>query len=133
MISVMGRLIDLTGWQCIEASAGLSIISPTRVLLPGANFAAHAGDLPSVCQSGHGRLVVRPETRRISSEDPMSLAPSPGSLVSERFDAIFASLPPPGSPEYLAQLRQADAPTIPAQVLVRAFRQLRAAGQEEAA
>ncbi|HZS08492.1 MAG TPA: hypothetical protein VFD58_26900 [Blastocatellia bacterium] len=63
----------------------------------------------------------------------MSLAPSPGSLVSERFDAIFASLPPPGSPEYLDHLRQADAPTVPAQVLVRAFRQLKAAAQEEAA
>ncbi len=63
----------------------------------------------------------------------MSIGTSPGNVVSERLDAICAALPAPGSPEYLSLLQTAEASSLPAQVLVRAWRQLTAAGHDEAA
>jgi hypothetical protein len=63
----------------------------------------------------------------------MSIGTSPGSLVSERLDRLFAELPEPGSPEYLTYLETADAAALPAQVLVRAYRVLRTSGQDAAA
>ncbi len=63
----------------------------------------------------------------------MSIGQSPALPVSERFDALFASLPPPGSADYLRHLETAEASGLPAQVLVRAYRQLKAAGDDEAA
>jgi hypothetical protein len=51
----------------------------------------------------------------------------------EPFDAIFESLPPLDSPEYLALLNIATAAELPAQVLARAYRQLRRAGADAAA
>ena len=51
----------------------------------------------------------------------------------EPFDAIFESLPPLNSPEFLALLSTASAAELPAQVLARAYRQLRRANADEAA
>ena len=51
----------------------------------------------------------------------------------DKFAAIFATLPPLGSAEYLKVLERAPVHELPAQVLVRAFRQLILAGSEEAA
>lgn len=49
------------------------------------------------------------------------------------FDAIFANVPPLGSPEYLKLLETARLAELPAQVLVKAFRQLVTAGSLDAA
>jgi hypothetical protein len=51
----------------------------------------------------------------------------------DRFREIFEALPRLGSPEYLEYLRTADASALPAQVLVRAYRQLALAGMDDAA
>lgn len=64
---------------------------------------------------------------------PMSIGTSPGGLVSERIEKLFAELPAPGSPEYLSHLLTADATALPAQVLVRAYRRLCADGHAAAA
>jgi hypothetical protein len=63
----------------------------------------------------------------------MSIGTSPGNLVSERIDKLFAALPAPGSPEYFSHLQSVGAEALPAQVLARAYRQLRAAGRDDAA
>src|SRR5262247_1893964 len=46
------------------------------------------------------------------------------------FEEIFAALPPLDSPEYLRLLNTATPEELPAQVLVRAYRQLCSAGAE---
>jgi len=51
----------------------------------------------------------------------------------DRFREVFDALPRLGSPEYLTYLETADVATLPAQVLVRAYRQLAQAGMEDAA
>jgi hypothetical protein len=50
-----------------------------------------------------------------------------------RFREIFEALPRLGSPEYLEYLEAAAATALPAQVLVRAYRQLALAGMDDAA
>jgi hypothetical protein len=57
---------------------------------------------------------------------------SPEDIPEPRFEALFAALPPLGSPEYLEYLRTARSDALPAQVLVRAYRQLCSAKREEA-
>lgn len=49
------------------------------------------------------------------------------------FDAIFEALPPLDSPQFIDRLRNASATELPAQVVARAYRQLCAAGRDEAA
>ena len=48
-------------------------------------------------------------------------------------DAIFESLPPLDSPEYLALLTTSAATELPAQVLARVYRQLRRASADDVA
>jgi hypothetical protein len=52
---------------------------------------------------------------------------------NDAFRTIFEALPPLDSPEYFEHLRMAAAQELPAQVLVRAYRQLSAARRTEAA
>lgn len=49
------------------------------------------------------------------------------------FDRLYEALPPLNSPQYTALLDMASATELPAQILARAYRQLCAAGSEEAA
>lgn len=56
----------------------------------------------------------------------------PGS-TQEKLEILFQALPPLGTPEYLGYLRQADRQELPPEVLVRAYRQLAAAGHDDAA
>lgn len=63
----------------------------------------------------------------------MNTGSAPVMPVSQRFDELFAALPPPGSAEYLRLLQTASVLELPAQVLVRAYRLLLANGQESAA
>ena len=53
--------------------------------------------------------------------------------IAPSYDQIFEALPPLISPEYLDHLQNATPEELPPQVLVRACRQLVAAGQEEVA
>jgi DNA-directed RNA polymerase specialized sigma24 family protein len=53
--------------------------------------------------------------------------------AAETFNKVFEALPPLDSPQYIALLDTASAAELPAQVLARAYRQLCAAGSEEAA
>jgi hypothetical protein len=52
--------------------------------------------------------------------------------VADIFQGIFEALPPLDSPQYIAPLNTASATDLPAQVLARAYRQLCAAGSEDA-
>lgn len=50
--------------------------------------------------------------------------PQQKTLDRKRVDELFEALPPLGSKEYLERIKQAPATELPAQVLVRAYRQL---------
>jgi DNA-directed RNA polymerase specialized sigma24 family protein len=57
---------------------------------------------------------------------------SPEDIPVTRFEALFAALPPLGSPDYLEYVSTAPPDALPAQVLVRAYRQLCGAKREDA-
>lgn len=63
----------------------------------------------------------------------MNIEQSKNRQGKDRFDVIFEALPPLDSPEYLEYLQTATASELPPQILARAFRQLCAAGAEQAA
>ncbi|MFN0124570.1 MAG: hypothetical protein ACKV2V_29060 [Blastocatellia bacterium] len=54
-------------------------------------------------------------------------------LVSQRFDALESALPPLPSAEFMRLLQTADAATLPAQVLARAYRRALAENLDDAA
>lgn len=56
--------------------------------------------------------------------------PSSAESVARVFEEIFFALPPLDSPAYLRMLETAVPEELPAQVLVRAYRQLCGAGAE---
>jgi hypothetical protein len=58
----------------------------------------------------------------------MDEGPSAREVFHQRMDAIFQALPPLGSDAYLRHLREASTEQLPAQVLVRAYRELGKAG-----
>jgi DNA-directed RNA polymerase specialized sigma24 family protein len=66
----------------------------------------------------------------MSHEESSAPAVSPPDDIYNR---IFSELPPLGSPEYIRLLEMAPVSELPAQVLVRAFRQLIASGSDAAA
>ncbi len=57
---------------------------------------------------------------------------SPEEFRRTSFEALFAALPPLGSPEYLQYLKTARPEALPPQVLARAYRQLCSAKREDA-
>ena len=62
----------------------------------------------------------------------MKLEQSLREPVADTFNRVFEALPPLNSPQYIALLNSASATDLPAQVLARAYRQLCAAGSEDA-
>lgn len=59
--------------------------------------------------------------------------PSSAESVARTFEEIFSALPPLDSPVYLRMLDTTAPEELPAQVLVRAYRQLCSAGAEVSA
>ena len=78
----------------------------------------------------HSNLTTVPPDRSDPPEPATGSAepdPDDGKPESraQRTDRIFRQLPPLGSPEYLSLLKTATARELPAEVLVRAYRQLK--------